>query len=164
MRATACGRWQRSLEWAPKIRGVRESLELALARMLASMDPVEVADSPWAVAKLAWKPSEGRLREILEPTLQRVLPSLGELDFERSAWALRKLDWQPVSVGLRSLLTESDATPSLRGGCDGEPVSSSDLEPRTSKTRQEPTLNTRPMGIVRYASIHWMVPQAESVR
>ena len=117
------------LEWEPKIRGLRESLELALARTLASMDPVEVADSLWALAKLAWKPIEGRLREILELTLQRVLPSLGTPNLERSAWALRKLDWRPVSVGLRSLLTEDYATPSLRGGCDGEPVSSSGLEP-----------------------------------
>jgi hypothetical protein len=72
------------LEWAPKIRGVRESLELALARTLASMD------SLWALAKLAWKPTEGegRLCETLELTLQRVLPSLGAPDLERSAWAL----------------------------------------------------------------------------
>jgi hypothetical protein len=78
------------LEWAPKIRGIRESLELALAGTLASMDPVEVADSHWAVAKPAWKPTEGegRLCETLELTLQRVLPSLGAPDLERSAWTL----------------------------------------------------------------------------
>jgi hypothetical protein len=107
-----------TLEWAPMVLGVRESLELALARTLASMDFVEVVDSLWALAKLGWRPTEGGLRETLELALQRVLPSpsLGAPDLERCVWGLSKLDWRPVS--LRSLLAESEASPSLGGGCD----------------------------------------------
>jgi hypothetical protein len=95
------------------------------------MEPVEVVDSLWALAKLGWRPTEGGLRETLELALQRVLPSpsLGAPDLERCVWGLSKLDWRPVSVGLRSLLAESQAAPSLGGGCDVEPISSSGLEP-----------------------------------
>jgi hypothetical protein len=124
-----------TLEWAPMVLGVRESLELALARTLASMDFVEVVDSLWALAKLGWRPTEGGLRQAFALALERALPSLGAPlsldapDLARIVWALSKLDWPPVLVGLRSLLAESEAMPSLSGGCDGEPALSSDLEP-----------------------------------
>ena len=76
---------------------MRGALEGAAVRVAPSMNPQNVANTIWGLAKLGWQPGEGAMRGAREAAAVRVAPSMNAQEVANTIWGLATLGWQSSS-------------------------------------------------------------------